>query len=468
MAMAWLHTKVKDQTGFSVVEILLAVAVFGLLATAVIGALVYGRSSTADSGDRVRANYLAEEGIEATRNIRNAGYANLIDGTYGLVQSGNTWTLSGSSDANGIYNRSVTVASNGTNRKIITSNVSWAGLGGSSQTSVATHLTNWSASLPKTWANASQYGAVDATGTIAANKVATAGSYAYFVRRSATGPNFFIVNISTPASPTVVGTLTLAGTPTNIAVSGNYAYVSNSSSTTELQIVNVTTPTAPTLSGTYNANGTAGGSGVFAVGTTVYLTRAANATNDEFVVINAANAASPTRVTGYSLNIAMNEVYVNGTVAYVATASDTQEVLVINLASSPLTLGTAINLSGTNNATAIGGSGTALIVAQGAILYTATATTPLAPTVSGSLTLSGTINDLEYDAAHKYAHVGTSAAAAEFQVVNASTPATPALLDTVDLTGTLTLNGVAYNATYDVVAAASSNTAQEVVILGPN
>lgn len=469
MQRAWFRTSRITEAGFSVVEVLLAVTVFGMLSTAIIGALVYGRASTVDGGDRVRGDYLAEEGTEAVRNIRNAGYANLTDGTYGLVQSGNTWTLSGSSDTNGIYNRSVTIASNGTNRKLITSNVSWAGAN-SGQASVATQLTNWAATLPKNWSAATQYGGVDVTGTIAGYKVATAGSYAYFVRNSATGPNFFIVNISTPTAPTVVGTLTLAGAPTNIAVNGNYAYVSNSSTTAELQIVNIATPTAPTLTGTYNAAGTAGGGrGVYVVGTTAYLVRAANSGTDEFVSVNVATPSSPTRIAGYGLNVNMNEVYVNGTTAYVATGSDTQELLVINLALSPtLSLGTSIDLPGTTDATTIAGNSSKIVIGQGTALYTVNAATLLVPTVSATLTLSGTINDLSMDPTHNYVDVATSYASGEFQVININTLTAPAILKTVDMTGSIVLNGIAYSATYDIAVGAGSNTAQEAVIFGPN
>jgi hypothetical protein len=265
----------------------------------------------------------------------------------------------------------------------------------------------------------------------------------------------------------------LAGTPTNVAVSGNYAYVSNSSSTAELQIVNMTTPTSPTLAGTYNASGTAGGLGVYAVGTTVYLTRAANGGNDEFVVINAATPSAPVRVTGYSLNVSMYEVYVSGTVAYIATGSDTQELLVVNLSLSPLlTLGTAINLPGTTNATTIAGySGSFLVIGQGTILYTISLASPLAPIVSNSVTLPGTINDVDIgyvDATHVYAFAGTNYASGEFQVINITTLASPVLLSSVDMTGSQNLTGVTYNSTYNVVVGTDSNTAQEAAVFGPN
>ncbi len=468
MPKEWSATK--RQRGFSVVEVLLAATVFGFLATAIIGAIIYGRASTADGGARARANMVADEGVEAVRNIRDAGYASLTNGTYGLVQSGNTWTLSGSSDiTTSQFTRSVTIADNGSNRKLITSNVNWNSAGGPGQVSVVSELTNWMSTLPKYWANATQYVVRDLTGTIAGYKVDTSGSYAYLVRNSATGPNFFVINISTPTNPTVVGSLTLAGTPTNVAVSGNYAYVSNSSSTAELQIVNVTTPTAPALAGTYNATGTAGGRGVYVVGTTAYLVRGANAASDEFVIVNASTPTSPTRIGGYPLSVNMNEVYVSGTTAYVATASDTQEVLVINMTTpSSLTLGTAINLSGTNDATTIAGFGTTIVVGQGTIFNTVTNATALAPTFRGSLTMSGAVQDVAVDSTHNYAFAGLNFATGEFAAINLATITAPAILDTVDMTGSFILNGVCYNGTYDIVVGASSNTAGEAAIFGPN
>ena len=51
--------------GFSLVEVLLAVSIFGLLLLFLTGGLIYGQQSTALSGARARAEFLAEEGLEA-------------------------------------------------------------------------------------------------------------------------------------------------------------------------------------------------------------------------------------------------------------------------------------------------------------------------------------------------------------------------------------------------------------------
>lgn len=460
-----LHT---NQAGISLVEVLLAVLLFGLMVAAITGTLLYGRTSTNMNGNRQRANMLAEEGVEAVRNVRDASYSNLTDGTFGLTKTSNQWALSGSSDTTDVFTRQTVVSSNGTNRKIVTSTVSWPQGAGTAQTSVTTELTNWMSSIVKTWANGNYAGGGDASGTIAGYKVATVGNYAYLVRNSATGPNFIIFNVSTPSAPTVVGSLTLAGTPTNIAVSGNYAYVSNALDTAELQVVNITTPASPTLAVSYNATGAGDGRGVYVLGANIYLTRAANGGSDEFVILNMPTSTTITRVGGYSLNVNMNEAYVSGTAAYVATSSDTQEILVINLSVlSLLTLGTSINLPGTTDATTIDGVGNNIVVGQGTVLHTISSAVGLIPVLSGSTTLANTINDVTINNGLTYAFAALAGSTNQFQIVNTSTWTTPALSKAVTLPSTGVLTGIDYNSTYDVVPGASSMTSIELPVFAP-
>jgi len=111
--------------GFSLVEAILSVAVLSLLVTAAIGAIVYGKESSSLSGARARAVFLAEEGLEGTRNIRDASFANLVDGTYGLAATSGQWTLSGLSDEQGVFTRQITISTIDVNTRQVTSQVSW-------------------------------------------------------------------------------------------------------------------------------------------------------------------------------------------------------------------------------------------------------------------------------------------------------------------------------------------------------
>jgi len=100
----------KDQSvtnrGFSLVEVILAGSVFILIATVLVGAIIYGQESTVLSGKRVQAVFLAEEGLEVVRNIRDDDFSNLIDGTYGLQVVGGRWNIAGSSETIGIFTHS--------------------------------------------------------------------------------------------------------------------------------------------------------------------------------------------------------------------------------------------------------------------------------------------------------------------------------------------------------------------------
>lgn len=467
MQKAWLRT---SQQGISIVEVLLAITVFGMLVTAIGGAIMYGRTATGSSANRQQANMLAEEGLEAVRNIRDANFSNLADGTYGLTQSNSQWALSGTPDTTGSFTRQITISGSGTNRKDVASKVSWqqGGQSGSSETTITTRLTNWFSTIAKSWTKPTVESTVDASGTNDAIKVDTQGDYVYLVRNDGT-PDFLIYNISTPTNPVLVGSLSLTGAPTNVFVSGNYAYVTNTSDSAELNIINITNPAAPSLVSNYNAAGTADGKGVFVSGNYAYVVRAANSANNEFVILNITAPATPTRVSGYNLNVNMNEVYVNGTVAYVATGSDTQEVLVINLSVlSLLTLGTSINLPGTTDATTIAGLGNNIIIGQGTVLHTASLLLALIPALSGSVTLTNPINDVDLNPGLTYAWAGTTGASAELQVINISSFSTPSLAGTADLSGSATLSGVSYSIAEDRIAGASSIDTQELLILAPN
>lgn len=133
------------QSGMSLVEALLAVAIFAVITTGVIGAIVYGQESSAVAGARERATKIAEEGIEAVRNIRDSGYSNLpVDGTYGLAISGGVWTLSGTSDTTDIFTRTVTLATVDSRTRNVTVNVTWTQtIQRPGSISVNTYLTNW-------------------------------------------------------------------------------------------------------------------------------------------------------------------------------------------------------------------------------------------------------------------------------------------------------------------------------------
>jgi Tfp pilus assembly protein PilV len=134
--------------GFSIVEALLASTLFLIVAVAFAGAIIYGEQSAAVAGQQSRAAFLAEEAIQAVRNIRDESFGNLIDGNYGLYVSGGQWMLSGDSDSTDGYVRQVQISTINVdpNRKLITVAITWQQTPQrTGNLTLSTELTNWSA-----------------------------------------------------------------------------------------------------------------------------------------------------------------------------------------------------------------------------------------------------------------------------------------------------------------------------------
>lgn len=456
------------QLGFSPVEVLLAATILGFIATSLIGALVYGRTATANAGDNTRASQLADEGIQAITNIGNAAFANLTNGTFGLAQSSGTWILSGSSDTANGFTRACTIADGSTTtRKTVTCTVTWTDPRSHSVSST-TQLTNWPATID-TWTNTAVTGVYNPASTTDAIKVDTQGNYAYIVLNSTTS-NFIIVNISNPASPTLVSNTSVAASPTNINVSGNYAYITTSSDTAELQIVDVSNPASPSIKSSVNMTGTGDPQSVAISGLTAFVARNQDTTTgaNEVTTVNVASPTAPTVLGGYNIStINMTGIYVKDNYAYVSTNSTTQEMLVLNATNlATLTLTFTYNAPTSLAATTVSGFANTVYLGVSNTIRAIDITNPGAPVAqSTTFTAAGTVNKIDYDITNQFAFLGTSSTTGEFQVVNITNPAAITLVKTVDVSGTAsTIAGVAYNSTYDVVVAASASNTQEVIV----
>jgi len=136
------HFKKFDEKGFSVIEVILAAALFMIIATGSITVILQGLGSNRLGEEQTVVNQYAAEGMEAVRSIKNQNFTNLVNsaGT-GIIQAGSVWTFSGSNNIlSSKYTRVITVsdvqrdgsgnivASGGTIdflTKKITSTVSW-------------------------------------------------------------------------------------------------------------------------------------------------------------------------------------------------------------------------------------------------------------------------------------------------------------------------------------------------------
>jgi type II secretory pathway pseudopilin PulG len=104
-----------NQKGLLLVEILLAVAIFGMIALIVLSAFVYGRESLAYAGNNAQAGQVANTAVEALNNMAQSSdkpLASYDNGTtYYLDVSGSPWQLTTTpTTINNLYTPTVVLA----------------------------------------------------------------------------------------------------------------------------------------------------------------------------------------------------------------------------------------------------------------------------------------------------------------------------------------------------------------------
>ena len=141
----------------------------------------------------------------------------------------------------------------------------------------------------------------------AAMGVAVAGTHAYVAAHSS---GLQVVDISNPASPVIVGGVDTPGAAFGVAVAGNHAYVADW--TSGLQAVDISNPASPVIVGSLDIPGAAYGLAV--AGTHAYVAEPAVGLE----VVDISNPSSPAVVGSGGTPAAGYRVAVAGTHAYVA------------------------------------------------------------------------------------------------------------------------------------------------------
>ena len=99
----------KHKPAMSLVELIIAMAIFALIVLGLTGMVVGGYTALDRSGEQTEASALAQEGIEAVRSIKNRAWNNLSYSTSGVQIVGGQWTFTGEGtvDTIGKYTRTI-------------------------------------------------------------------------------------------------------------------------------------------------------------------------------------------------------------------------------------------------------------------------------------------------------------------------------------------------------------------------
>lgn len=427
----------KGWRGQSVIEILIASGVFIIVGVSVTSLILGSRSLLFDSRQMVTATNYAQEGLDALRVMRNQNWNTIPDGTYGLAKVNGSWQLSTSLDKQGAFTRSLTIASTATTTKAATSKVTWPAFGGrTASVSLGTLLTNWrnlqtSTALTGDWQHPQTAGSIDlgpgnnGTDLKVRNKIV----YMTALASSTAKPDFYIVDATNPASPTIKASLDTGPGLNALDINGNYAYVATNDPNNQLQIIDISNISAPKLVKSYKLPGlgtTTVGQSIQVVNTTVYIGTTKDASGSEFQIIDVTDPNNPTQVGSLRIGQTINSIKINGTQAYIARAA-TPKIQIIDI-SNPTT---PTSLGGTTPA-GTSQDGTALAFLNNHTLfygqltgtsneiYSLDTTSPTNIQTLGSTSIGSTINTLLVQDYLLFA--ATSDSNKEFQIFNITNP----------------------------------------------
>ena len=272
--------------------------------------------------------------------------------------------------------------------------------------------------------------------------------------------------ISDPKNISEKSNFSLQANPNNLAISGNYAYISSAHSNEELQVIDISDPAVMLKVGAYDASGSTKANGIDVSGSTAYLVRSSS-NKDEFLTLDISNPSSPSLRSSIDLKSSANEVVKIGNYAYVTTDHGSGELKVVDVASpGSLSIKAEYNITGNASLLTIAGFGnTVLAGGSNGILYIFDVSNPAAPVLRGQFVAGGSVNDVTVGKDNTLAFLATSSATKELQVVNITDTSNPSLVSSIDMIGNL--NGVAYKSDGDFVIAVGSNNKEEYCVISP-
>ncbi len=160
-------------------------------------------------------------------------------------------------------------------------------------------IINVSNSTNLTLASTTNYKLTNVTGSgtqANGNSIFYKNGFVYLgLTKTATGPEFNIIDVHNPLSPQRVGSYSVGANVNAITVVGGLAYLATNDNSNELIVLNISNPVNPVLASSYNAPGqvSAGyGLSLDTVGDSLYLGRTYVSNGPEFLILDASSAAS--------------------------------------------------------------------------------------------------------------------------------------------------------------------------------
>ena len=419
--------KFKSEIGQSLLELLIAISVLSITLGAALIVIFGNQSLFVDKKLAARALFLSSEGLETVKSIWQRSWDELTLGQHGLVFSAGEWQFSGTEDASDVFTRTINITSPETNVKDITSTVNWQ-IDPQRPLSVqlTLRLTNWNG-LFGDWQNPQTLGTVDLGPGNQGTDIKVRNRIVYMSAEAsaAAKPDFFIIDAVNGTNPSIAGSLNTGPSLNAVHVLGNYAYVANRDGIDQLQIINITNISSPSLTTSFTLPGTGEEAlSIFVLGNYAYV-GAKLSTGAEFHIVNVSNPNSPSVVGSFEVGASVNSIFVRDDKAYLATASDVGELVILDVLNPAApTLIAQFDAPGTANAKSLHLVTNKLYLGRVSSadneMLILDISNPSSIVTLGNLDLSADINDIYVE--NQLAFLATTDSNNEFKVYNISSP----------------------------------------------
>src|SRR3989344_628294 len=365
----------RSRRGTLLIDALLAVSIFGAIFSAFSSGIMQGRLGTVWSSEKLRAVYLAQEGLHAMHYLRDRrdgegdfiGYdiiaAYEMDVDHGVRITDGSWEFVENTPTiiDNFFTQSIRLsAGNNENERTVQSTVSWnsSGMPTARSITLTSLLTNWPKDPPPPppdWSQPIIKGSL--TDSLfdepEMNKIAVSGSYVYITAAldTSNGYGLHVVDVSDLEDPELVNSVDLnfAGAY-DVVLYDHYAYFSTDDPTGEIKIVDVTDPVTAHCSpcaGTIDLPSIGLANGMALTGTGLFITRVADVAADELYIYDVGDdTVNPQLINSYDTDPSTDHLYAVATAganpmapyAYVASGtSNNEELRVVNTTGGVLT-----------------------------------------------------------------------------------------------------------------------------------
>ncbi len=499
-----LTKSIQNAKGFALIEILLAVALFAIFSTSI----VYLSLDTIDRDAKTQldseALLYAQEGIEATRNMRDRDYLLMANGDHGLQLSGDEWTfIAAPEDIGGFYERTIIIedvyrdgygdiAESGTfdpDTKKVISEVAWTWRTAFDRSvTLTTYLSNWPGDdWIQTTCTEFNAGTFTDSETLASdpppadnclillsaiggpsdffasadigdhgNDVDVDGNYAYVAAKK-THEGLTIVDVSDPANPIVESVTDVGEKAGYITKDGNYAYIGVRTSE-GLAIANISNSSNPSTVSILDIDNE--GHQIVISGNTLFM--GVDDDDMSFISVDISDKENPEYLDILDLDDETLAAHINGNYIYAGVDDDSSGLRVIDI-SNPSNMSEVGSLDVGEEVNAIEISGAIAYVGSEDnedSLQVVNISTPTSPTLVTSIDVGGEIQDLVMHGNYLYAAVDEQNAG--LAVIDISNPLAPSLEYNLDIMGKAT--GIDTDGDYIYISTDTSN--KGLVIVG--